>query len=140
MQQVEAEVPPLLNLEKNGDCFTLRQFEQEHTGDYTNTKIGPFQDLDDNVYLIRFTPSQENVLYQVYPGSDDVTFYQFQTGNIMFVYAYTKDGKLEPLAQTPDVDFYLYFKIPANTTAIIISCGTKTAQDSIQLIKKKNLC
>jgi hypothetical protein len=140
MEQVEAEVPPLLNLEKNGDCFTLRQFEQEHTGDYTNTKIGPFQDLNDDVYLIRFTPSQENILYQVYPGSDDVTFYQFQTGNIMFVYAYTKDGKLEPLAQTPDVDFYLYFKIPTNTTAIIISCGTKTAQDSVQLIKKKNLC
>lgn len=139
MEQVDAEVPPLLNLEQNGIRFTLRQSMQEQTGDFTNTKIGPFEDMKDDVYVIRFTAPNDKILYQVYPGSDDVTFYQFQTGNIMFVYAFTKDGKLEPLAQTPDVDFYLYFKLPPNTVAIVISCGTKTAQDSVQLIKKKNL-
>lgn len=107
--------------------FCLRRFTEDQQGEYKNLRVAEFVRLAEYVYKVILPEAQLNVkhvLYQVYPGERDRTFYNLQENKLLFAFLLCKDGKLVLIGQTRHADQYLYFEVNADKhVACVIVVG-----------------
>lgn len=108
---------------------------------HSNVQVGMFKALSQHVHVIYYTPlsTTEDIMYQIYPGNEEKTFYTLPYACSLFVYrAVNKPGAKELLqtsliAHTDSFDHYIYFYLPADTIAILVVCA-KNAKEAEALL------
>lgn len=107
--------------------FCLRRFTEDQQGEYKNLRIAEFVRLTADVHKVMLPVEQVNVkhvLYQVYPGERERTFYNLEENKLLFAFLLCKDGKLVLVGQTRHADQYLYFEVHADKhVACVIVVG-----------------
>ena len=137
--KIESEVV----VDEEPTSFTLRRYSPDGN---VNIQIGRFKPVENatHLHVILHQPhNQADVIYQVYPGDENKTYYTLPSGCALFVYRIfatptTSGGKLHftPLAHTASHDEYLYFPLPPQDTRGVLAVCARTLQIAEDMILK----
>ena len=104
---------------------------------HTNQQVAVFQRVSTTVHVSHFAPPNETirkVIYQIYPGNANQTFYSLETGKMLIVYCIINGKRACFCACHKEKDHYIYFHALVNTTDIVVikASNVKEAEELLQ--------
>ncbi len=120
---------------------SLQQQQQQASKAHSNVQVGMFKSISAHTHVMYYMPlaTTEEVMYQIYPGNEEKTFYTIPAGCSLFVFrAVGKPGtdllQATLVAHTDSHDQYLYFYLPMDTRAVIVVCAKNTKEAESTLL------
>jgi hypothetical protein len=123
--------------------FVLRRCTEEVESSgrtvHTNQQVATFERVAAGVYVSHFACPNEtirDVIYQIYPGNVNETFYTLKRGEMLVVYCIINGNRACFCASHKERDHYIYFHALTDTTDIVV-IKAQSVKEAEKLLQNK---